>query len=123
MSPLPTIIELMYFVEEPRRAVEWYAGFFEVPIGIADDPQWFFLPVGAVEIWFHRADSKVAAGTAGQVAYWEVADFDHMLGKATGLGAILYRGPLDRGDGKFMCQVQDPFGNLIGLVGPRGPHL
>jgi predicted enzyme related to lactoylglutathione lyase len=119
MSPVPKIIELMYFVEEPPLAVAWYSRFFQVPAGIADDPEWLFLPVGAVAIWFHRADSKVAQGAAGQVAYWEVPDFDLMLDRAISQGAILYRGPLDRGDGKFMCQVKDPFGNLIGLVGPR----
>jgi hypothetical protein len=35
------------------------------------------------------------------------------------MGALLYRGPLDRRDGEFMCQMKDPFGNLFGLVGPN----
>lgn len=35
------------------------------------------------------------------------------------VGAELYRGPLDMGDGQRMAQVRDPWGNLIGL---RGPH-
>ena len=34
------------------------------------------------------------------------------------LGAVLYRGPRDREDGTYMCQVKDPYGNLIGFVGP-----
>ncbi|HET7090661.1 MAG TPA: VOC family protein [Anaerolineae bacterium] len=59
------------------------------------------------------------AGAAGQVAYWHVEDFDAALERAENLGAVLYRGPLRRLDGQYMCQVKDPFGNLIGLIGPR----
>ncbi|TOL44982.1 glyoxalase/bleomycin resistance/dioxygenase family protein, partial [Vibrio parahaemolyticus] len=33
------------------------------------------------------------------------------------LGARLYRGPMEIEDGLSMCQVEDPFGNLIGLRG------
>ena len=33
------------------------------------------------------------------------------------LGATLYRGPIAIENELFMCQVKDPFGNLIGLRG------
>jgi len=60
------------------------------------------------------------AGAAGQVAYWQVEYFDDALERAKHQGAELYRGPLKREeDGQYMCQVKDPFGNLIGLVGPK----
>jgi predicted enzyme related to lactoylglutathione lyase len=75
--------------------------------------------VGLQEIWFHQADNKMPAGAAGQVAYWQVDNFDTALEKAKHLGAELYRGPLTRTDGQYMCQVRDPFGNLLGLIGPK----
>jgi predicted enzyme related to lactoylglutathione lyase len=57
---------------------------------------------------------------AGQVAYWQVDAFDAALARVETLGTELCRGPLHRPeDGLFMGQVRDPFGNLIGLVGPR----
>ena len=109
----------MYFVPSPREAAQWYSMLFSAAIAPAGNPEHVFIRMGAHEVWFHRADSKVSAGAAGQVAYWQVDSFDAALVKAQELGAVLYRGPLDRGDGFFMCQVKDPFGNLIGLVGPR----
>jgi len=33
------------------------------------------------------------------------------------LGASLYRGPMPIEDGLGMCQLADPFGNLLGLRG------
>lgn len=79
----------------------------------------FLLRVGDQEVWFHQSDSKVPSGAAGHVTYWQVTDFDVVLERAIHLGAKLYRGPLDRQDGNYMCQVMDPDGNLIGLIGPR----
>jgi predicted enzyme related to lactoylglutathione lyase len=48
-----------------------------------------------------------------------VDDIDRSIARAVELGGRLYRGPLKRLDGKFMCQVKDPFGNVIGMIGSR----
>ena len=109
----------MYFVTDPREAAAWYSQLFGRPMASSDDPDDVFIHIATHEVWFHQADSKVSAGAAGQVAYWRVDDFDATLAKAQKMGAVLYRGPLDRNDGFFMCQVKDPFGNLLGLIGPR----
>jgi predicted enzyme related to lactoylglutathione lyase len=111
------IVEILYFVPDRRAAAEWYAQFFGVEISLLDYPDAYFFRIGGQDIWFHLADEKVPAGAAGQVAYWQVDDFGAALAKAQTLGAELYRGPLKRLDGQFMCQVKDPFGNLLGLVG------
>lgn len=113
------IVELMYFVPDRHEATAWYAKLFDAPITYLDHPDHFFVLVGDQEIWFSEADHKVSAGTAGQVAYWRVDCFDTALEKAMQMGAVLYRGPLDRGDGSWMCQVKDPFGNLLGFFGTR----
>jgi predicted enzyme related to lactoylglutathione lyase len=118
-SMLKRIVELMYFVPDREAAAGWYANLLDAPIVRPGAPGAFFIRAGPHQIWFHAADDKTPAGTAGQVAYWEVDDFDAALARAGGLGATLHRGPLDRRDGTFMCQVKDPFGNVIGLVGPR----
>lgn len=116
----------MYFVPGGQGArgrefaAQWYAQFFDTEVirsTQADD--FFLLQVGSVEVVFHPADEKGPSGVAGQVVYWQVDNLDAALQRALRLGAQLYRGPLDRLDGTWMCQVKDPFGNVIGLVGPR----
>ncbi|KAI9129733.1 glyoxalase/bleomycin resistance/dioxygenase family protein (plasmid) [Acaryochloris sp. CCMEE 5410] len=109
----------MYFVSDRHAAAEWYSCLFDIEITWLENLEHFFIRVGDQEVWFHQSDSKVPSGAAGHVTYWQVTDFDVVLERAIHLGAKLYRGPLDRQDGNYMCQVMDPDGNLIGLIGPR----
>lgn len=112
--------ELMLFVEDPVEAAGWYAELLGVPLELLDgNPEYRFLRVGDAQIWFHRADGKSPVSRGGTVGYWEVADLDRALARAEGLGGRPYRGPLDREDGTWMAQVADPFGLVIGLIGPR----
>ena len=113
------VSEIMYFVSDRRAAAEWYSNLLGIEITWLENPEHFFIQVGNQDVWFHQSDSKVPSGAAGHVAYWQVADFDAVLERATQLGAKLYRGPLDRQDGSYMCQVKDPDGNLIGIIGSR----
>jgi len=113
------VIEIMYFVPDRLEAARWYAELLETELSWLDHPAHFFLKAGGQEIWFHQADAKMRAGTAGQVAYWHVAKFSQALERAEHMGAALFRGPLDRPDGRAMCQIKDPFGNVFGIVGPR----
>jgi len=113
------VLEVMYFVEDRRKAAEWYSNLTQHPILFLESPEHFFIRIGNQDIWFHAADSKSPSGTGGQLAYWQVDDFDEVVSQATKMGAILHRGPLDRVDGTWMCQMRDPFGNVLGLIGPR----
>lgn len=61
----------------------------------------------------------MGSGPFGSVVYWAVDDFNAALAHVEKLGATLYRGPLAIQDGLAMCQVRDPWGNCIGLRGPR----
>jgi predicted enzyme related to lactoylglutathione lyase len=113
------VSEVMYFVADRRAAAAWYSNLFDTEITWLEDPEHFFIRIGNQDVWFHDSDSKVPSGAAGHVAYWQVTDFDAVLERATKLGAQLYRGPLDRQDGTYMCQVKDLDGNLIGFIGSR----
>lgn len=113
------VAEIIYFVGDRHAAAEWYSKLFGVEVTYLDNPDRFFIRVGPQDIWFHQTDSKGPSGVAGHVAYWNVTDFDLALNWAIHLGAELYRGPLDREDGTYMCQVKDLDGNVIGLIGPR----
>jgi uncharacterized protein len=113
------VSEVIYFVSDRRAAAEWYSNLFGIEITWLDNPEHFFIRVGEQEVWFHQSDIKVPSGAAGQVAYWQVTDFNAVLERAIQLGAKLYREPLDRQDGTYMCQVLDPDGNPIGIIGSR----
>ena len=63
------------------------------------------------------SDDKVASGKAGTVLYWLVDSLNDALTHFESIGAKLYRGPMAIESGLRMCQVEDPFGNLIGLKG------
>ncbi len=64
-----------------------------------------------------QEDDKVGAGNQGTVLYWSVPSLTAAIKHFEELGAKLYRGPMFIENGLGMCQVQDPFGNLIGLRG------
>ena len=120
------ISEIMYFVPAAQGvrgrefAAQWYAQFFETEvIRSAEAADFFLLRVAGVEVVFHPADDKSPTGVAGQLVYWQVENLDAALERALRLGAQLYRSPLKRLDQQWMCQVRDPFGNAIGMIGPR----
>lgn len=108
------LIEILYFVPDRRAASDWYARHFGVEITQLEEAEWYFIRIGNQEVLFHVVDEKVPEGIAGQVD-----DFEAALTHAQALGGQLYRGPLNRLDGTFMCQVKDPFGNAFGMIGPR----
>ncbi len=89
---------------EPKRIV-WHGGEFEC------------LEIDGIQIEFHPADEKVAAGAAGSVVYWATDNFDARLAHLQSLGATLHRGPGRIENGEQVCQVRDPWGNCIGLRG------
>jgi predicted enzyme related to lactoylglutathione lyase len=78
-----------------------------------------YLRIGTIDLEIVQADEKVANGAAGSVVYWAVADLDRARTRFKVLGAHLYRGPMAIQEGLWMCQVRDPWGNCIGLRGPR----
>lgn len=121
MSDVPLELEphsVMYFVEDPEAAKTWYRDFLALPL-VELAPDYFGFRQGRCWICFHQADAKVTSGPAGSVVYWPVFDFDAFLERARSLGAKVHRGPLDIEDGQAMAQLQDPFGNLFGVLGPR----
>jgi predicted enzyme related to lactoylglutathione lyase len=82
-----SVSEVMYFVSDRRAAAAWYSNLFGIKITWLENPEHFSIRVGNQDVWFHQSDSKVPSGAAGQVAYWQVADFDAAIDRATQLGA------------------------------------
>jgi hypothetical protein len=66
-------------------------------------------------------------GKSGTVLYWSVARLPVVLDHFEEFGTNLYRvylGPIDIENGISISQVEDPFGNLIGIRGTNtSPEL
>ncbi|MGJ3353235.1 glyoxalase/bleomycin resistance/dioxygenase family protein [Providencia sp. Je.9.19] len=112
----PTAI--LIHVPNVAEGVVWYQQAF--PQARAEYlPEFDFtlLHVGDFTIEVVQADEKVSEGKKGTVLYWQVKSLDAALEYLTSIGAKLYRGPMLIDGNNRMCQLVDPFGNLIGLKG------
>jgi uncharacterized protein len=121
-SSIGPITAVMIHVQDWRVALAWYERAFPTSDRL-DLPgiDWAYLRVDGVSIELVPADAKVAAGTAGTVVYWSTDDFDARRLQLEHLGASIYRGPMMVEGGLWMAQFRDPFGNLLGIRGPRRP--
>jgi predicted enzyme related to lactoylglutathione lyase len=108
--------QVVMFVPSVRAAAAWYSAVLDEPAQF-DADRFAAISVGTSRLCFHPADTKVPAGRAGQVAYWRVASLRVATDAFVRAGASLYRGPLAIEDGQGICQLADPFGNLLGLIG------
>lgn len=109
---------LLIHVPDVREGLKWYKKAF--PMAIETyllEFDFTLLMIGEFSIEIVQADAKVKEGKCGTVLYWSVEVFDEALEHFQKLGAKLYRGPMMIDQGMRMCQVEDPFGNLIGLKG------
>ncbi len=106
---------LLIHVPDVDLGLKWYQEAF--PLAKSVRLQHFdftTLNVNGFLVEIVQADEKVSEGKQGTVLYWLV---DEVVRHLEALGAKLYRGPIPIEDGLFMCQLEDPFGNLIGLRG------
>ncbi len=119
MTPKP--VAIMIHTAEPAAALGWYARAFpDAVLRRLHAPDFSYLQLGAVRLEIVASDEKVSSGPAGTVVYWSVADLGAALSRLQALGGTLYRGPMAIEDGLALCQVQDPWGNCIGLQGHLG---
>lgn len=63
-----------------------------------------------------------AAGQAGPITYWRVANADEALARLRELGATRHQPVQDVGGGIRLGTVVDPFGNVVGVISEPGPE-
>lgn len=117
MKPTTVLIH----VPDVKLGLDWYQKAFPMAIPVfLKEFNFTLLKVGDFTLELVHADEKVSAGKSGTVLYWSVEDLAVVLEHFVSVGAKLYRGPMQIENGLAMCQVEDPFGNLIGLRGRYG---
>ncbi len=81
------VVNVFYFVADLRAGIDWYRD---------------LLDTEPVE-------------TRSQLAMFEVGDVDGVVAHCVQRGGVAHRGPKTIFSGERLCQVLDPFGNLIGF--------
>ena len=117
MKPIANLIH----VENVEHALNWYKAAFPES-SFRTMGGFTFLDVNGFALELVPADAKVSSGKSGSVTYWEVDDLELEILRFKKLGSSVYRGPMKIGPEMGMCQVTDPFGNLIGLRGRVNKH-
>lgn len=107
--------EVLFFVPDVSQAKSWFSEVLEL-CPTFDDPQYCAFQLGGITIGLHPSDAKTSSGVAGQVVYWRVANLQATIDHFVAHGCTLFRGPIVGIDGVHICQVQDPFGNVWGLI-------
>jgi predicted enzyme related to lactoylglutathione lyase len=114
------IAAVLVHVPDVIAGRSWYRKAFPHAAVIKSKPTDFeFLQIGQTQLEIVFADEKVSSGAAGSVIYWRVEELERALMHLTSVGAVLYRGPMKIDGDLWMCQVRDPWGNCIGIRGPR----
>ncbi|AYA37880.1 VOC family protein [Hymenobacter oligotrophus] len=109
---------VVYPVGNLARAKEWYSQALGQP-PYFDEPFYVGYNVGGYELGLDP-DGPVA-GQSGPVAYWGVADAAAAYQRLLDLGAHAHEPVRDVGSGVWVGTVQDPFGNLFGII--ENPHF
>jgi hypothetical protein len=109
-------VSVMYFVNDPRAAASWYATHLFNDAPVQEDSGFFWLDTGIIEVGFHPSDQKNPAG-GGTVVYWQVENFGRSRDAMLRGGCEAWRGPLVISQKRVICQLRDPFGNIVGLEG------
>lgn len=102
-------------VSDVAASRDWYRSFFgKEPV--EDEPGFASFKLDGAHLDLVQADGKNPLSKGGSVGYWHVSDLDAALARAKELGGELYRGPLRVEEiQRNIAQIQDPFGNVIGL--------
>jgi predicted enzyme related to lactoylglutathione lyase len=101
-----------------RQSRDWYSTVLGT-LPAEDLADFVRFDIQGFNLCLHRTDEKSPLSTGGEVAYWEVDDFDLAVRHILAHGGTLHRGPICAIDDLWICQIRDPFGNVIGLEGRR----
>lgn len=110
---------VMYHVADLNAAKEWYTQV----LGFGpyfDEPFYVGFNVHGYELGLHPVESEIAKG-GSTFAYWGVSDCQAAHQRLLELGATPNTDPQDVGGGIVVATVNDPWGNIFGVI--ENPHF
>ncbi len=111
------LITNLMFVENIKESSNFYCRLFDTEPFEEDE---MFCSFGFGDTYFnlHPADDKSPKSKGGSVSYLNVDDFKTFVERAKTFDMKIYRGPIKVKEiGRTICQLEDPFGNIIGIEG------
>lgn len=106
---------VVYAAPDLARAKRWYTEVLGVE-PYFDQPFYVGFDVGGFELGLNPDVEHSPPGPGGAVAYWGVRDLDATWERLLALGASVMMPVQDVGDGIRLGAVQDPFGNVFGVI-------
>jgi predicted enzyme related to lactoylglutathione lyase len=110
---LNSIRSVVYFSDNLQEAGQWY----EHILGIApyrSDDNFVGFHLGDCDLCLHPKDQR--STQSSQVLYWTVDDLDTTIAALQAEGSTLNREPISVPEGGRVAQLEDPFGNILGLT-------
>lgn len=110
----------IYKVTDLAKAKAWYKKMFGIE-PYFDEPFYVGFNVGGFELGLDPDVSDQKPGAGGSVTYWGVASMDQTAKELKAAGAKFHSEPRDVGEGIKVASIEDPFGNVVGLI--ENPHF
>ena len=105
----------IYKVTHAAKAKAWYSKVFGVE-PYFDEPFYIGFNVGGFELGLDPDVSDQRPGPGGSLAYWGVASMDSTMKALKADGVKVHSEPQDVGEGFKVASIEDPYGNVIGLI-------
>ena len=110
----------IYKVGDIKKAKEWYSkAFLTAPY--FDEPFYVGYNIGGFELGLQPEENPIKDKAESVVPYWGVEDIDSEYKRFLDLGALEYQEPQNVGGEIMVAALEDPWGNIIGLI--YNPHF
>lgn len=116
-SPSQGLRTVIYPVDDLDAAKDWYTRILDTE-PYFDKPFYVGYNVGGYELGL---SPDAADERGGMIAYWGVDDADAALKRMLDLGATPHGAVEDVGEDIRVATVEDPFGNVFGII--ENPHF
>jgi predicted enzyme related to lactoylglutathione lyase len=107
---------VLHPVSDLAKAKELYAALLGVPPQTDSD---YYVGFEAAGQQIGLVPNGGPQGMTSPVAYWHVPDIEAKLAEVTAAGATVKEPPHDVGGGRLVATVNDPDGNVLGLLHDR----
>lgn len=104
-----------YTVDDLEAARAWYSEILGREPHF-DEPFYVGFDVGGYELGLLPDDDNTGSAGTSAVAYWGVDDIETALERLQKKGASLHDDVQDVGEGIRLATVNDPFGNVLGVI-------